>query len=91
MGTRHNCCDQLTPFEGQKMVTYHITAKYCVENPFWLRMAKLFRTLARKVFALSLVASRNLKNYASPALLFGLGSHFESASITRKEGGRQPG
>ena len=41
LGTRHNCCDNLAPFHGQKIVTWCITAKKCVEN----RGVNSFRSL----------------------------------------------
>ena len=36
-GTKDNCCDNLTPFQGHTFVACPITAKYCVETPFYLR------------------------------------------------------
>ena len=37
LGTKDNCCDNLTPFQGHTFVACPITAKYCVETPFYLR------------------------------------------------------
>ena len=46
LGTRHSCCVNLTQFQGQTIVFCHITTKYCVKTPFWLRVANCFRSIA---------------------------------------------
>ena len=46
LGTCHSCCVNLTQFQGQIIVFCHITTKYCVKTPFWLRVANCFRSIA---------------------------------------------
>ena len=57
LGTRDNCCDNLTMFQGKQfVVACHMTAKYCVDKSLWfflLRGANLFHIFASHVVALS--------------------------------------
>ena len=68
LGTCHSCCVNLTQFQGQIIVFCHITTKYCVKTPFWLRVANCFRSIvlpATDAFHEYVVAWLLFKNVAT--------------------------
>ena len=42
LGTRDNCCDNLTTLRGQKKVGCHVNEKYCIETLFDHKRPNIF-------------------------------------------------